>query len=235
MSTETRKEGNSWQWAVQKDDNTLITTSDGDVLLERDMKTGEVVNSRGIIASVSLLTKTSNKNFLCVMKNGSIEVRSLQSLNLLHRVILSFRPSAVCGLEDCSFVVGGASGELQRWNYKGVLTTKYYGHSRLINEIIEFSHSGVIVSSSVRETVKMWNPSGECFCTVSLGCHIAALARLTEDKFAMGLPNKSLRVWNDRGSCVQDINTDYCIQGMKKLGDSLVVFSKDRIEVWRLK
>jgi len=45
-----------------------------------------------------------------------------------------------------------------------------------------------------------------------------------------------LGVWNGlKGDRLETVSTDYCIEAMTRLGDSIVSANKDRIEVRRLK
>jgi len=224
--------------AVEKDCNTLITGSSNGTLKEWDMTTYQCINTLVVSSPLECMMKTKNNaTLVCGSRYGEIEIRRLSDL----RIVTSFRAhsnmtSCLCELEDGSIVSGAVGGELRRWDTSGRLLQAFLG-GHTIHQVIEWKHN-VILSGSGDCSIKLWNAtSGDCLRTMtvpsSLG--IYGLIPLSRDKFVSGSSDGVIRVWDERGRCIETIRSRTPITLMIRVGEAIVTGSQDTLEVWRLR
>jgi len=171
------------------------------------------------------------------MYDGGVEMRRTDDLGV---VICSFkvhsaRVWSICELEDGSFVSGSSDRTIKRWDGDGRLVETISGiHSSSITRVMELK-SDVIVALSRDILVSIWKVStGELLHELRLHSNsVRGLEKLSENKFVTSSLDHTIRVWNAiDGKCIETITTDYPIEAITRVRDSIVTANKDDGSLW---
>jgi len=222
-----------------RNDSILTGSRDGTVK-EWNTSSCQCINTIEIGSAVFCAIKARNES--CVLfglDNGRILTWNISSQSF----VSSFKPHSdtvycVVELEDGSFVSGSGDTTIKRWEKNGTVLQVLSGHNDWVRKMIQLN-SHVLVSASDDMTLKMWQIStAECLRTLTLhSSYIYGLINLSDKqhKFASGSMDNTLRVWDDKGDCIQVIKTKYAIEAMTRLGDgSICTVSRNRLEIRRL-
>jgi len=220
--------------AAEMDNNTFVTCGFDSRLKVWNKTTCEPLHSLETVSRGFYLMRTKDKTrIVCGMSNGLVEMRRIGDLG----VISSFKVHSkalvcICELEDGSFVSRSEENIVKRWDGNGTLIQNFLGSSTIVMKVIQLN-SNVIVVSSRDKTVTIWKVStGQLLHKLTFQFGICGLVKLSNDKFVMGSWDGTLGVWNGmNGERLETVSTDYCIEAMTRLGESLVTANKDRIEV----
>jgi len=122
---------------------------------------------------------------------------------------------------DGSFVSATPEGrEVKRWNYEGrVIQT--FSSSDSIHKLMALNNEIIVGAPSSRFTsFFLWRIStGRCCCTTTNSGLVTSLEKISESKFVSSSTDYVLRVWNEKGECIETINTTFAITEMLKLGE----------------
>jgi len=141
-------------------------------------------------------------------------------------------------MEDGSFISGSGDRTMKRWNGENGIVLQTFSENRnAIMRIIQLK-SDVIVSGSLNKQLKMWKvSSGKCTRTMSLHSNqLYGLVKVSDGLFASAAVDNTLRLWNERGECIETIETQ--VQNptaMTIIGDALVIANRYRFEIRKLK
>jgi len=214
--------------AVEKRDNTLITSAFDSTLKVWDIRTCECLRTinigRGSVRNMAI-TKDESK-VLCGLSNGFVELRRASDLgHIICRIdIHDRRPiNWCCELEDGSFV-SCAHMTMKRWKDDGKVIQTFHRHSHSITRVIELDND-TLVTTSGGEEVKFWKAStGECLRTLNHEHHISSnrLMKLSRNKFVTRGSDRTIRVWNNEGRCIEVIPTGEAISPMARVGNHVV-------------
>jgi len=228
-------------FAVEKDNNRLVTAARNMKLKEWNFETFECLNTVDVdsMAIWSLAISKDKSRLVCGLRER-FELRRGSDLSQIATIDI---PEAECSCElvDGSFVSGSRTG-LARWSEaEGVIQTYDAGHHYY--EIIELN-SDVIVTLATYNFLKMWSVSlGKCLRDLS---HYSIsmtgqLIKLSKDKFVSWInTDRNLRVWNEHGDCIDTIPAEGDVTALARVGDSIVTsdstgYMKSLISVRRLK
>jgi len=224
---------------VEKDCNTIVTGSWDGTSKEWNATTGECLKTKLVGSKVYCMIKTRDESFVAYgLSSGHINTRRLKDLNRvssfkIHSATVLF----LCELTDGTYVSSGLNNEhITRWNKKGRVIQTFYGHSCWIKQVIELRRN-LMVSLSEDRTIKLWQAtSGECLGSITLnGTRAEAAIKLSDDMFATVSFDKMIRVWDDKGKLVESFRTDYALEVMTKVGDTIVCGSMKQLEMRKLK
>jgi len=223
--------------AIEKDDDTIITASGDKTLKEWHTTSCECIRTHSVKVQVSCMIKTRNgSSIVCGLNDGSVERRRLKRMRLVSSFAVHMgEVVSICELSDRTFVSSASnSNVIKRWNKKGRVLVSFDGHISRIDMLMEL-RSNIVVSASEDGTMRLWNvASGHCICTIAAGT-VTGLIKLSEDTFATGDDLHEIRVWDHHGRLVEGIRTDFSIQRMMRVGDTIVCASNDRLEMRRIK
>jgi len=193
---------------VETDRKTIVTGSYDGTLKEWNTTTGECLKTVVTTAPVCCMIKTKCGTMLvCGMQNGTVQCRSLSDIDGFISFLLHSREvKNICELEDGSFVTSSMDYTLKRWEVTtGAVLRTFEGHKEWVYRLMELK-SDVIVGAT-GERLRMWQVStGMLLRTMNLHSNgVFALIKLSKGMFASGSIDKTVRVWNDKGNCIQTI------------------------------
>jgi len=232
--------------ALQMDDETLLT-GDDEGLKEWNLSTLECLNSVSTEYSTSLwilLLTTKHcdpeRVLVCGYSNGTVEMRRSNEITSIIALFTIHTGSycgirCICELSDGTFVSASQDQTLKRWNSDGRVIRTIFGHRSEVERVIEL-RVNILVSASSDYTVKIWKlPFGECLRNLTLHTlSVNGLMRVSESKFASISDDKTLRVWNIKGECVETIHTEHQMTACLRLSHgSIVTAKKERLEIRR--
>jgi len=127
--------------AVQKDDDTIITTSNGYELKEWQLSTCRCIKSviRNSSASASFMMKTRDgSRIVCGLVNGDVEFIRMSDLSLVSSFnVGSFQleVECICELNDGTFV--SPHDSVKKWNESGSVLNSFAGGIQCVHRMIE--------------------------------------------------------------------------------------------------
>jgi len=226
---------------VMEKDNDVLITGHQWTLTQWNKQTCEQINVIETLFGVRSLVRTKNKlKVACGLINGSVEMRRLNhDLSLISSFPLHKKEvSSISELQDGSFISASSDNMIKRWNDKGIILHTFKGHKHFISRVIQLQ-SDVIVSTSDDWTIKMWQLStGELLRTIKLWFAAKYMEKLSEGKFvtiSSGEYYNNMRVWDDKGDCIDSMRSNEFSVLTRLSNGSLVVGKDDRLEIRRLK
>jgi len=243
------------------DTQSFITGSSDDTLKKWSTTTHQCLNSVRTEEIVwSLILTKNQKTIVCGLADGVIDVREADDLGLISTFKLHFGiVYCICELEDGSFVSGFEAIEsnddcdddsdddsdddnsshlcdntLKRWNQKGDVLLVFAKFSS-VSELIVLQRD-VIVSAGEEGVLMMWNSStGDCLRSILHQGGLFGLLKLSQDTFISSSYDNTIRVWDDRGECLNTIKTDIFPGQMTRVGNAIVAVNRTAFEIRRLK
>jgi len=230
---------------------TLITVSKDCILRMWNIETGRCTQTRPTAAGIRFIVKVKpeeSSRFVCVFKNGSVEMRHTKDLSAVSYFKIHSRGGkvrAVCALDDGSFVSVVDDNTLKRWRCEKagsvlqsfVLTTAS-GEVKRVASVMELKRD-VVVTASEDGALNTWRLStGSHLRTLSNGggdLHRSSFG-MVELKDEVGklatIAAKVLRVWDDNGDCIQTITTETEMTAIARLVDgSIATCGWNKLEV----
>jgi len=121
---------------------------------------------------------------------------------------------------------------MKRWDEKGEVLQNYSGIATWVYRVIELKNDIIVALSDV---ISMWKIStGEC--TLIVNEDASSLLRITDNIFASGgFSNNMLKLWSDKGECIEVTQANYEVTSLLRMGDSIITANKQHLEVRRLK
>jgi len=232
---------------VEKDNDALITASEDGTLKVWSITSCECLQTVSTQNAVrSMIKSRDNDRVYCGLDTGVVEVRRLSDLALVssfdhdHEAVVY----CICELEDGS-IVSGCETIMKRWlPCTGEVLQTFSKHECNVWRIIQLNKK-VIVSTSVDSTLKMWNVhTGECIRTIRKqssmnDVRVQGLVKLSKEGgnyFASGGLDRELRVWNERGECIETIRTGFRVGAIAVLRSAFIVtINALRLEIRWLK
>jgi len=196
--------------------------------------------------------RESERKIISGLKGGWVEVRRWSDL----KCIRSFRHhvSAVTSIEELESgaIVSISFDRMMIWREDGTVLQNFFGYEYVISQAIELKNN-LLVASSAAETLHMWkhsstsspsSSSGEYLRHATLRCQdpdyvgtnnrIIGLEKLSNNEFVTASRDQKIRLWNDKGVCLQTIEIGHDTDAMTTLGrDGIVIANKNRLEVWQ--
>jgi len=227
---------------VDKDDNTLITASGDCTLTEWNITTCETLRSLIVEGVVWCMVRAKRSSVIvCGLGNGWIQLRSSSDLALISTFKMHWGDGIYCCCElgNGSFVTGGEWDKtLKRWSSDDgtVLMNFTTSNSDSIWTVAELN-SDIIVSVDMSSTIILWNIStGDRLHTLTLHSDtVCSLVKLSTNKFVSGSNDKTIRVWDYKGNCIETIQTEDAIGAIARSGDDFITFHERGIAIRRLK
>jgi len=239
---------------VEKWETKSFITGSEKSLKEWSTTTHQCLNSvRTKDMVLSLMMTKNQKTLVCGLQGGVVEVREAGDLGLISSFKLhSGAVYCICELEDGSFASGFEAvksdddsdgsheypfnNTLKRWNQKGEVLLVFAKFSSSVLQLIELQRD-VIVSADGDGGLMMWNATnGDCLRSMFLHLNgLYGLIKLSEDTFITGSFDNTIRVWDDRGDCLNVIKTDVDFCQMTRVGNAIVTTTRGMFEIRRLK
>jgi len=216
---------------AEKDtDSTIVTAGRDNTLKVWNTKTGECLQTLSTASEVLHLLRTKNgRHIACLRSGGSLEIRRVTDLVCVSecpiRCSLGFH--RVCELDDCSsgdgshgdnsdgsssFVVASQDG-LKRLSSDGRVLQSFNSKQAIgMTQVNRNTLASVTFSGGL----KLWSlATGECIREMScFGEFTRVISRLVNDQAPLFFVTTSrlnscneIRVWNERGDCIQTIRT----------------------------
>jgi len=220
---------------IEKDSKALITGSNDGTVKEWDVITCECLNTLELFEVVYCMAKSRDNSKIAIgLYDGSVLLRKADDLSeQIMRSNLHSRPvTCICELEDGSFVSGSFEPTIERWDEKGTKLQSFIADTSAIHGLTQLN-SDIVVSWSHNQ-LSLWNLStGTCFRTLKMVTF--GLVKLSEERFITGGPHKSIQVWDDKGECLETIQSESEIDLMMGLDKTMVIQSNSQFTLWGLK
>jgi len=225
----------------QRNEYTIITASFDGALKEWDIASCHCIETHLISRDgIECMIKTKDESRLVLgLSDGTVQIRSVKdTFDLIQYLqIHTDDVEIICELDDGTFVSGSrdrTDDPMARWSSNdGRILQTFEGHTNSVFAIFQLN-SEIIVSGSRDKTIKMWKlSSGDCTHTLTLHSGwVNSLLKLSNNKFASGSSDGTIRVWNDRGDCIQTIQTQHKVMEISRLkNNSIVIANSDEIAI----
>jgi len=186
------------------------------------------------LGAASCLAKSRDNSKIAIgLSDGSVLLRKARDLSeqIMRSKLYSQPVACICGLEDGSFVSGSYESTIERWNEKGTKLQSFRTKTAIC-DLIQLK-SDIVLSWS-HDRLSLWNLStGTCFRTLKMD--ICGVVKLSEDKFLTGGSGKTIQVWDDKGECLETIQSEHYIHLMMRLDRTMVIQSVNQLTLWGLK
>jgi len=184
--------------------------------------------------------RTKDKLYIvCGLSDGGVEMRATNNdlrVISLFEIHPRYIVRSICELDDGTFVSGSDEKTVKRWNSTGEVLQEFSELSTGIRKVIQLN-SDVIIAAALF-TSMMWRLStGQPLREVTLHSGaIYGMVKLSDDKFATGDSDRKIRVWNEtQRECIEAVSTNYNLQAMIRVRDTIVTANREQIEARRLK
>jgi len=186
-----------------------------------------------------MITRDKSR-IVCGMQNGCVEMRRVSDLGLISCLeIHPYETDCICELEDGSFISASYCDTMKWWDEEGGESQIFPKYPSSVYSLLALNSDTLLAITE--EGLSIWDvldvSYGEYRCTseINFESSIYALLKLSDTQFVTGSRDKTIQVWNSKGECIETIYTDDEIDGMARVGDSIIVVNKDRLVDRRLK
>eukprot|EP01102_Stenamoeba_stenopodia_P008907 TRINITY_DN2604_c0_g1_i9.p1 TRINITY_DN2604_c0_g1~~TRINITY_DN2604_c0_g1_i9.p1 ORF type:complete len:412 (+),score=58.54 TRINITY_DN2604_c0_g1_i9:261-1496(+) len=218
---------------MEVDDNTFISGSADLTIKVWNKTTGECLRTVQTTDSIwSLLRLRNNSTFLCGLRDGKMEERSLNNFETLHT--LHNHTHAVCSMCEVSsgaVVSASVDATLKVWDMK-TKTVIYTmtGHSSGVNKVIELRNTTTVASGSHDQTVCVWDVTTGKRVRVLKGHQneVFGLVELRDGTLLSGSYSEPMREWDiHKEKCVATYRLMNGVISMTELRDGSIAIGGD--------